>query len=58
MGDSEQVDIRFDSIVKETDKAMLIKIGDNEYWLPKSQITVDGDDVSMPEWLAIDKGLV
>ena len=48
----------------ETDKAYLIVKGDQEYWLPKSQVETDctvpqnGGTIYVPEWLAIEKGLV
>ena len=52
--------------VRETEKAICVTDGKKEVWLPKSQIEyelkqVTGTtfaDVTMPEWLAIDKGLV
>lgn len=42
---------------------VLIDDGDMEVWLPESQIEdehVDGDLVvfTIPEWLALDKGLI
>jgi hypothetical protein len=27
-------------------------------WVPKSQTSIDGDMMTIPEWLAIDKGFV
>jgi hypothetical protein len=55
-------------ILKETDEAFLVTDGDHEVWLPKSQIVrADGlegtgreeaVDFILPEWLAIEKGLV
>lgn len=51
--------------VRETEKAILINDGDNEVWLPKSQIDYHLDEFKgvvyindLPEWLAVDKGLV
>ena len=51
--------------VRETDKAILINDGDQEVWLPKSQIDYIIDEfkrivylVDLPEWLATAKGLV
>lgn len=36
-----------------------IKTREKWFWLPKSQVEVNGDGtVTMPEWLAADKGLV
>lgn len=42
--------------------AYLIDTGDEEIWLPKSQVEIErqGDGlvtVTLPEWLAIEKGL-
>ena len=54
-------------VVRITDKAVLVKDdpwGEYEAWLPKSQIYCDdirpGKDaeITMPEWLAVEKGLV
>jgi len=44
----------------ETDKAVLINDGTKEVWLPKSQIEINREDkeVTMPEWLAIEKELI
>jgi hypothetical protein len=59
MSKNELVPIDFDEIVRETDKAKLFKTAVGEVWIPKSQIEDEGDDVIMiPEWLAIEKGLV
>jgi hypothetical protein len=55
-------------IKRETDMAYLVSDGDQDQWLPKSQVEMDsegesvgpGDTVvfTMPEWLAIEKGFV
>ena len=46
----------------ETDKAFLVTDGAKDVWLPKSQVELypEGDTaiVTMPEWLAKDKGLI
>jgi hypothetical protein len=47
----------------ETDKAVRIFDGTKEVWLPKSQVEVERGTagrvtVTMPFWLAHDKGLV
>jgi len=56
--------------VAETDKAIKVTDGildasgeRTEIWLPKSQVEITNNpdktvDITMPEWLAIDKGLV
>jgi hypothetical protein len=48
---------------EESDMAILIDDGDNEVWLPRSQIEYETDKegfttVTLPEWLAMDKGLI
>ena len=51
-------------IKHETDAAYLIFDGANEVWIPKSQIQecrcIKGSDWEfiIPEWLAIEKGIV
>jgi hypothetical protein len=61
----DYVEVDVDFIKVETEKAFLCIIGDQEHWLPKSQVKNPeqfgrGDrDVQMeiPEWLAEEKGL-
>lgn len=48
-------------LVHETEKAYCFDIGKPpDIWVPKSQCQKDNDtgEFEMPEWLAIDKGLV
>ena len=47
------------AIKVETDRAYLFHDGTKEVWLPKSQCEWDQDSktMTMPEWLAQDKGL-
>ena len=54
-------------ILKETDEAFLVRQGDLEVWVPKSQFVenpdeyMEGDEnvsFSIPIWLAEKKGLV
>jgi hypothetical protein len=50
-------------IIRESDRAILVSDGDVQEWLPKSQCEYEGEVgqtvvVSMPEWLATDKGLI
>lgn len=60
---SHLVDIRV-NILRGTDRAVLVDDGKNQEWLPLSQIeVVPSDDgrsslVTLPEWLAQDKGLI
>lgn len=71
MRQSSSQEVEIACVVKRTtDKAILINHGvPEEVWVPKSQITdwTDGPDkepgygtssIFIPEWLAIEKGLV
>ncbi len=55
--------VRFDRLVSETPKALLVATGgegDDEVWIPKSQVAsldVDTGEVWLPLWLAEKKGL-
>lgn len=43
----------------QTDKAYLVSYLDKEFWLPKAQTEYDGDiTFIVPEWLAVEKGIV
>lgn len=48
------------TIVGETTKAYRVDLGNKLEWLPKSQCQWDKDakKMTMPRWLATDKGLV
>lgn len=58
-GRSDLVDIAGE-LRRETDKAFMIFDGTKEVWLPKTQVEHDPTDgtFAMPEWLALDKGLI
>jgi hypothetical protein len=45
---------------RETDKAHLLFDGGKEVWVPKSMCEWDARDktMQMPEWVALDKGLI
>ena len=51
-------------ILHETDKAYLLSDGTNEFWIPKSQIETArcikdmNWEFEIPEWLALDKGII
>lgn len=52
-------------LVRETERAILVTDGDlsDAVWLPKSQVEVEEArdglvDITLPEWLAIERGLV
>lgn len=54
--------VYFDEIVRETHDAYLLDVGDDaeRVWIPKSQVReldVEGCNLTIPEWLAIEKGL-
>lgn len=43
----------------ETEKAFLVHDGEKEFWLPKAMTEMNGDGTfTLPEWLAIEKGIV
>ena len=49
-------------LLHETEAAILVFDGDDEYWLPKSQINILAKDatqivVEVPTWLAVEKGI-
>lgn len=60
--------ITLNCVVKaETEKAYLIEADMGEAWFPKSAVEVDRgagfhtgvcDSVQMPEWMAMDKGII
>ena len=53
------VEIDFDEVVHETASAVLIRIDKDEHWIPESQIKQQYDtSLEIPEWLAIEEGLV
>lgn len=62
----EMTEIADVECVKETAMALCCRIGENEEWIPKSQIGEDSEvnaegDVGtlvVAEWLAIEKGIV
>lgn len=46
-------------LMHETDKAWLLDTGDDKpTWVPKSAAEFDGETLTLPEPLAIEKGLV
>lgn len=61
------VRIDFDMIKAGSELAILIIVGGEQYWIPKSQIGelekksgrfASGGHLTIPEWLAIEKELV
>lgn len=54
--DHELVDVDGET---QTEKAVQFFDGSKTVWLPRSQIEINDDGtVTMPEWLAMDKGLI
>ncbi len=62
---SNYVHLDVDKILRATDKALLLKIDDEEIWVPRSMVA-DGDDyeagdedvtISVTEWFANKGGL-
>ena len=56
--------IKWETGANEYEGAYLLSDGDNEFWVPKSQIIKkhqmkDSDyEFVIPEWLALDKGII
>lgn len=55
----ETITIQYDLFKGSTDNAVLLEIEGDEYWFPRSQIILDEDEqeVELPMWLAVDKGI-
>jgi RNase P/RNase MRP subunit p29 len=47
-------------ILFETEKAYRFDSGDKQEWIPKSQCQWDQDNkvMTMPEWIAMEKGFI
>lgn len=58
--DPNVVDIPYDELLGHTDKAVLVKIGGEDMFIPKTQIC-DVDEkrkqISLSEWMAKQKGI-
>lgn len=55
------VEVFVERLIRDTpDSWLILTADDEEVWLPKSQVELDDDEsvVMVPEWLAIDRGLV
>jgi len=57
---SGMVEVIFDEKIRETEKAVLIRVDKREYWLPKSACDFRdwSDIVEIPVNLAREKGLI
>jgi hypothetical protein len=67
LGDDDSITFEDVEVKVATEKAMLCVIGDDEVWIPRSQVIDDGTDVSaagdagtlvVTKWIATEKGLV
>ncbi len=65
MARNDMIEVEDLEFLHETDSAILVEYDGEEVWLPLSQIEWDGDaekgdsiTVTMPEWLAEEKGLI
>lgn len=62
----ETIEFKDVKCIKETAAALLCLIGDDEVWMPKSQVDDDSEVASegdegvlvITEWIAIQKGLL
>ena len=60
-GDDNLVTIDYDEIVTDTDDAILIRVGLEDIWIPRSQISNHDEvanEMDIPEWLALNEGLI
>lgn len=55
----KNVEVTYNKLVAETDKAMLLDIGGKEMWMPKSHCEIDEDSKTayMTDWIAEQKGI-
>jgi len=52
------LDIVYDDLVYETDKAYLLRFDDRDVWIPKSQVQdIDDEYITLPLWLIEEKEL-
>lgn len=55
---TEALELDFEIVLKETEKALQIRFGPQEVqWIPKSQCRILNNILYMPEWLVKEKGL-
>ena len=63
MGRYTTIDIQVDAILRETEKAMLVRQSDTQAWVPMSMVEKitrhpNGTaEIRIPDWLADEKGL-
>ena len=58
------LEVEYEKILTETTEAVLFLVEDEEVWIPKSQMEEEiedldreGGEFTIPEWLAVEKGL-
>jgi len=56
----DMLEFNFDEVEAETEMAWLLKIDRDKTWFPKSRCRLDSQakTVEVPEWLAMEKGLI
>lgn len=55
---AESLELEFESLIKQTEKAFQIKFNSETVcWLPKSQVRIMDDYIYIPKWLVEDKQL-
>jgi hypothetical protein len=56
---TDRIDVPYDAVVHETESAWLLTVEDEDIWFPKSQCSIgtENEEISVPTWLAIEKGL-
>ena len=55
---NSNVSVRYQYIMKQTEKAVLVIIAGKEVWLPLKQVQVKLSVIVMPRWLASAKDLI
>ncbi len=60
---SDSIDLKYDEIIAQTEKAILFRFDKKEVWLPKSvienheELEDDGGEVSIQYWIVQERGL-
>ncbi len=54
---SDLVDIPA-KLIAESEKAFQLDLGGDVFWLPKSQVEFDGRTLTLPKWLAENRGIL
>ena len=54
------MEVKYDAVVRETAKALLLRFDEDEVWVPKSQVQNHYEDmcvIDLPLWLCEEKGI-